>query len=83
VTVEVAKEKLLIDLDKLKKITEFPALYLADYFDALRNRVDKECATKQLELNVNENKEAMDELWQEMITKINSFENSCIRKIYD
>jgi len=83
-TVEVTKDKILNDLDKLKGIIELPDLYLADYFDALRNRVDKECATKQLKLqNDKEKKNELDELWQKMITKIDLFERKCIRKIYD
>jgi len=83
-TVEVTKDKILNDLDKLKGIIELPDLYLADYFDALRNRVDKECATKQLKLqNDKEKKNELDELWQKMITKIDLFERKCTRKIYD
>jgi hypothetical protein len=55
-------------LDKLKRITELPDLYLADYFDTLRNRVDKECATKQLKLkNDHAKKKELEELWQRMI----------------
>ncbi len=83
-TVKITKEELLYDLDKLNRITEFPNLYLADYFNDVRNKIDKECATKQEELkNVTEKKKELDELWQKMITKIDTFEKNCIRKIYD
>jgi len=83
-TVKITKEELLYDLDKLNRITEFPNLYLADYFNDVRNKIDKECATKQEELkNVTEKKKELDELWQKMITKIDKFEKNCIRKIYD
>ena len=71
-----------LDLDTLKKITEFPNLYLADYFNDLRNKVDKECDPKQQELQ-NDKEKKRNELWKQMITKIDSFEKNCIRKIYD
>jgi len=42
------------------------------------------CATKQLKLqNDKEKKNKLEELWQKIITEIDSFENNCIRKIYD
>jgi len=82
--VKITKEGLLNDLDNLKKITELPDLYLANYFEGLRNKVDKEFATKQQELkNDREKKEELDKLWLNMITKIDSFEKNCIRKIYN
>ncbi len=82
--VKITKEGLLNDLDNLKKITELPDLYLANYFEGLRNKVDKEFATKQQELkNDREKKKELDKLWLNMITKIDSFEKICIRKIYN
>ena len=81
---EITKEKLLNMLDKLKRITELPDLYLADYFDTLRYRVDKECATKQLGLKKDHaKKKELEELWQKMVAKIDSFEKNCIRKVYN
>ncbi len=83
-TVEISKEKLLNDLENLNKIIEHPGLYLDDYFGSLRNKVDKECATKLIKLqNDQEKKKELDELWQRMISKIDSFENNCLRKDYD
>jgi len=82
--VQITKEKLLTDLDELKKITELPKLYLCNYFKDLRERVDIEFAPKQQELqNDKEKKNELDELWKQMITKIDLFEKSCIRKTYD
>jgi len=82
--VQITKEKLLTDLDELKKITDIPKLYFSNYFKDLRDRVDIEFAPKQQELqNDKEKKNEIDELWKQMISKINSFEKNYIRKIYD
>ncbi len=48
--VQITKEKILNDLAKLNTIIELPNLYLSDYFCNLRNKVDRECALKQQEL---------------------------------
>ncbi len=80
----MTKEKLLNNLVKLNTIIELPNLYLSDYFCNLRNKVDRECALKQQELqNDKEKKNELDELWKQMISKIDSFEKNCIRKTYD
>jgi len=82
--VQITKEKLLTDLDELKKITDIPILYLSNYFKDLRDRVDIEFAPKQQELQYDkEKKKELEELWQQMISKIDSFEKNCIRRIYD
>ena len=82
--VQITKEKLLTDLDKLNTITDIPILYLSNYFKDLRDRVDIEFAPKQQELqNDKEKKNELDELWKQMISKIDSFEKNCIRKTYD
>ena len=83
-SVQITKEKLLTDLDKLKKITDIPKLYLSNYIKDLRDRVDIEFAPKQQELQYDkEKKKELEELWQQMISKIDSFEKNCIRKTYD
>jgi hypothetical protein len=82
--VQMTKEKLLNNLANLNTIIELPNLYLSDYFCNLRNKVDRECALKQQELqNDKEKKNEIDELWKQMISKIDSFEKNCIRKTYD
>ena len=80
----ITKEKLLNDLEKLKNTLEFPKLFLANYFKELRSDVDKEFAPKQLELQKEKkNLNQLDELWQQMIAKIDSFEKNCTRGSYD
>jgi len=80
---EIKKEKFLKDLNELKDALEFPNLYMANYFNDLRNDVDKAIAPKQLEfLHDQEKKKQIDDLWQQIIAKIDSFEkngtiNSC------
>ena len=80
---EITKEKIFNDLNELKDALEFPNLYMANYFNDLRNDVDKAFAPKQLEfLHDQEKKKQIDDLWQQIIAKIDSFEkngtiNSC------
>ena len=81
---EITKEKLLNDSNNIKDIIDFPSLYLENYFIELRNDIDKEFALKQLELqNDEEKKKDLNELWQKMIEKTDSFEKSCIKSSYD
>ena len=75
---EITKEKLFNDLNELKDALELPNLYLANYFNGLRNDVDKSVAQKQLTFqNDQEKKKQLDELWQQMINKIDTFEKNC------
>ena len=53
---EITKDKLLNNLNELKEILELPSLYLANFFEGLRNDVDIEFAPKQLELQNNREK---------------------------
>ena len=75
---EIKKEKFLKDLNELKDALEFPNLYMANYFNDLRNDVDKAIAPKQLEfLHDQEKKKQIDDLWQQMINRIDTFEKNC------
>ena len=75
---EITKEKLFNDLNELKDALELPNVYLANYFNGLRNDVDKAFAPKQLTFqNDQEKKKQLDELWQQMINKIDTFEKNC------
>ncbi len=75
------KEKLMSDVEKLKEIALLPNLYLANYFMDLRNDVDKELLPQQLNLENNqEKKQEMNELWKQIIEKIDSFEKQSKRK---
>ena len=75
---EITKEKLFNDLNEIKDALEFPDLYLANYFDVLRSDVDKAFVLKQLEFqNDKEKNKQIDELWQQMINIIDTFEKNC------
>ncbi len=68
------------EIERLKLILELPKLYLADYFIDLRNRVDKNVVSKLANLqNDDEKKKKLNEIWQSMIQKIDSFERKCVR----
>ena len=78
---ESKKQQLLQKLEDLKLIIETPKLYLANYFQELRNDVDKQMFSKQmLHINENEVKNKIDQIWIEMISKIDSFEKECKNK---
>ena len=66
--------QLLKKLDDLKFIGKIPKLYLANYFEEMRNYVDQEMFPKQIPLNKDNESNRN---WKEMISKIESFENSC------
>ena len=75
---EITKEKIFNDLNELKDALEFPNLYMANYFNDLRNDVDKAFAPKQLEfLHDQEKKKQIDNLWKQIIAKIDTFEKNC------
>ena len=76
---ETRKQEMLKKLEDLKMIVVIPKLYLANYFQELRNNVDKQMFPKQI-LHYNDNEEMKNELnqiWVEMISKIDSFEKEC------
>jgi len=73
------KDEMLNDISQLREIIEEPRIFLNNYFSELRNKVDTEIATKKFnEQNDNEKMNQLNELRQEMILKINSFEKNCI-----
>ncbi len=76
---EITKELVLKELDALKEIVQLPNLFIANYFEYLRNDVDKQIATKliQLEENEKEKKNELNQKWKKIIDKINSFEKTC------
>ena len=75
---EITKEKFLKDLNELKDALEYPKLFMANYFNDLRNDVDIAFAPKQLEfLHDQEKKKQIDDLWQQMINRIDTFEKNC------
>ena len=79
---EIKKQQMLKKLEDLKSIVEIPKLYLANYFQELRNNVDKEMFSRQI-LHNNDNegvKNELNQIWKEMISKIHSFEKECKHK---
>ena len=80
---EISKDELLKEIERLKLILELPKLYLADYFINLRNTVDKNVVSKLLNLQKDdehsEKKNKLNEIWQLIIQKIDSFEKKCAR----
>ena len=81
---ESNKQQMLQKLQDLKLIIEMPKLYLANYFQNLRNKVDKYMFSKQiLHNNDIEKKNELNQIWVEMISKIDSFEKQCTKNIDD
>lgn len=70
------RSELRIDLERLQKICEMPRLFLADYFIELRNQVDKEIVSKQVQ-SQHEAIEFLKQTWTELIEKIETFERKC------
>ena len=54
--ITLTKELLLKDLDEVRKVCETPKLYLSNYFDELRNKIDMEIVPKLLKLKDEEKK---------------------------
>ena len=78
---EIKNQQMLQKLEGLKSIVELPKLYLAYYFQELRNKVDLEMVSKQmLHRNDIEMKNKSNQIWIEMISKIDSFEKQCKNK---
>jgi hypothetical protein len=61
----------------LRQIFEIPKLYLANYFLNLRNELDKEVYSNLINLE-EDDKTKLDEIWKEIILKINLHENKCM-----
>ena len=80
--VESKTQQMLINLDELQLIVEIPNLFLANYFEELRNNVDIEMFAKQI-IHNNDNEDIKNEVnknWKEMISKIDSIEKECKNK---
>ena len=75
---------MLKDLEELKNIAELTNLYLADYFNEVRNDMDKEIVSKQIKLHDDDKKvKQLNELWQKMIAETDQFEKQCIKNKID
>ena len=73
---ELGIENLLNRKKRLTEICEIPKLYLANYFSDLRRDIDFEIVQKK-----EPNNRKLNELWLEIIKKIDSFEKECINNI--
>lgn len=72
---EITKDKVISNLNELKRIIKDPELYFYEYFFELRSKVDFEIETKQMQLQDDEEKKVMlDKLKEQMIAKIKSIE---------
>ena len=71
------KDALLKVIDDLKQIYETPKLYLDNFFMDLRNEIDKQVNTNLINLEEEKDKIELNEIWKEMISKIESFEKEC------
>ena len=83
---EIKQEELVKNLNDLKKIIEFPQLYLANYFAELRNEVSTEINTKKAKLKDGdeEKKQKLNEIWRKLIEKLDILEKQFINnKITD
>jgi hypothetical protein len=73
---ELGYINLLNKKERLTEICETPKLYLANYFSDLRRDIDLEIVQKK-----EPNNKKLNQLWLEIIKKIDSFENECINNI--
>ena len=84
---ELIKEELIKDLEELKNNAELPALFLTNYFLEIRKEIDNEIATKQMNLkegdDMEENKQKLNEIWKDLIAKIDSFESQFNKSTFD
>ena len=67
---EIKKQQMLQKLEDLKSTIEMPKLYLENYFQELRNNVEKDM----------NNDNELNNIRKEMISKIDSFEKECKNK---
>lgn len=76
---EITSEQAFKDLEDLKDIAELDSLYLTEYFNGLRNEVDKEITSQLVNLKNDEQKKTeLNKIWHDMIARINAFEQECI-----
>ena len=68
-------------LDNLKFLIEIPRLYIANYFQELRNRIDILAAERCFNPTNEKNKHELNVNWAHIIKKIDLFENESLRKM--
>ena len=65
-------------LEQLKLLLEFPRLYISNYFSDLRTQIDLAFFAKELAINNSEQLIELRKYWNDMIYKLNSFEEKCL-----
>ncbi len=74
----MVQENVFRIFEKLKMLVQLPRLYLSNYFSDIRTEIDLAFFEKELGIIDNENKLKLRHNWQEMINKVNSFEEECL-----
>ena len=75
------KEQFIKQIQKLKDRVELPSLYLGNYFIDLKNDIHQEIVSYQQNLqNDNPKIKELNQIWEKMSAKIDSFEKQCINK---
>jgi Leucine-rich repeat (LRR) protein len=68
-------------IEDLKHILQYPRLYLANYFEQFRNRIDLLAVQRCLNEDNKEFKKLLNKNWVLIIEKINLFELKCFQKV--
>ncbi len=69
------------ELENFKFFLEFPKNYVSEYFRGLKNEVDLSLIViESNQLNDQDQNKKMKELWLQIIAKIDSFEQECLKK---
>ena len=79
---EEKKIEIRFKLDKLREMCQCPQmfrLYLGNYFSELRNEVELELTEKEMNEKEIKKKQKLNELWIEIVDKINEFERECYK----
>jgi hypothetical protein len=69
------------NLDKLKTIVQEPRFCINNYFTDLRSQIDLSFSTKDLIDNHENNINALNENWLQIIKKIMSYEKECLYRL--
>ena len=77
----LTQKQLQNDLDFLKSICHDPNMFLSNYFDELRNDVNKMMKINEENSKDIEEKETNKKSWIQMINRINSFEKECSQTV--
>lgn len=74
-----SNEMLDKEFNKLKEIFHYPRLYLSNHFSDLKSEIDMAFARKRDQLTVSAKKAQLDEHFTQMINKLSSYEQECMK----